>query len=346
MSKLLITGGSGFIGYHFHQYFPQAQITNIDLVPPNLPLQSTYINGDIRIRENVEQAIEKSQCETILNLAGVHNDFGRTREEYFDTNERGTKVLCEAATKYNIKNIILYSSVAVYGNKPTPTHEKMIPTPSNPYGASKLAAEEVVKKWAAADKQRSVLIMRPVVIYGEQNTANMYRLIDQIQKGRYVHIGNADVIKSIGYVKNLVEATKFLMERLQSGVHIYNFADEPQLSSRVIAETIIRALGKKNAPTLPYWLVYLMGLPFDLAIKITGKDLPISTNRINKFCSSTHHGADKLKTAGFSPKWTNEEGLTNMVKWYLGNKKVGSEDSNFKTISKLSYKKGNTVDSF
>lgn len=336
MKKLLITGGSGFIGYHVQQYLPQSSITNLDLVPPNFSTKSTYIKGDIRIKKNVEKAIQESNCDTILSLAAVHDDFDRTSADYFDTNEGGTKVLCEVATKYNIKKIIFYSTVAVYGDKPTPSQEKMIPMPTNPYGASKLAAEEVLKNWAAIDDSRSVLIMRPTLIYGERNTANMYRLIDQIQKGRYFHIGEGNNIKSIGYVKNLVAATDFLNQKLQKGVHIYNFADTPQLTSREIAETIRIALGKKKVPTLPYWLVYTIGLPFDLIIKLTGKNLPISTERLKKFCTTTHHQANNLSRFGFTSKWSNREGLSNMVHWYLNqDKDIKQEETQYATLKPI-----------
>lgn len=140
----------------------------------------------------------------------------------------------------------------------------------------------MLKQWASEDAERAVLIIRPTVVYGERNVANMFRLINQIKDGRYFHIGKGDNIKSIAYVRNLVEATLFLVERMQNGVAIYNYADEPQLSSRKIASTITKALNKREPRTLPYWIVYSMGIPFDILIKLTGKDLPISTNRVKK----------------------------------------------------------------
>ena len=65
-----------------------------------------------------------------------------------------------------------------------------------------------------------------------------------------------------------------------------------------------------------------MGIPFDLAIKITGKDLPISTNRVKKFCTETYHTADKIITRGYKPKFDNVEGLKAMVEWALKGEKI------------------------
>jgi len=56
---------------------------------------------------------------------------------------------------------------------------------------------------------------------------------------------------------------------------------------------------------------------YNLAIRLTGKNLPISTARIKKFCTTTHHKADKILREGFRPRFTIEEGLHKMVKWYI-----------------------------
>ncbi|MFK7946497.1 MAG: NAD-dependent epimerase/dehydratase family protein [Saprospiraceae bacterium] len=324
--KILFTGASGFIGSHFHKAINNTIITNLDLREPKFKHNADYIKGDIRIKEDVEKAIEASQPEVIVSLAAEHKDFGINREDYFRTNEYGTQVICEAATKYGIKNIVFYSSVAVYGGNTEPSTEQMPPNPNLPYGESKLAGEKVLKKWAAEDASRSVLIIRPSVVYGERNIANMFRLINQIRAGRYFHIGKGDNVKSIVYVKNIVDATLFLMKQMKTGVDIYNYADEPQLTSREIASAITESLSKREPITLPYWAVYTMGIPFDILIKWTGKDFPISTNRVKKFCTETYHKANKVLEAGFKPKYSTIDGLKNMVEW---RNKEYKEDGNY-----------------
>lgn len=315
MKNILFTGASGFIGSHFHEVIDNSRITNLDLREPTFRYDSKYIKGDIRIKEDVEKAIEASQPDVIVSLAAEHKDFGINREAYFKTNEYGTEVICQAASKHGIKKIVFYSSVAVYGANKEPSTEQMPPNPNLPYGESKLAGEKVLEKWVSEDNSRSVLIIRPSVVYGERNVANMFRLINQIKAGRYFHIGKGNNVKSIVYVKNLVDATLYLMERMKPGVDIYNYADEPQLSSREIASAITQSLSKREPITLPYWMVYTMAIPFDLLIKVTGKDLPISTNRVKKFCIETYHEAEKVLQAGFQPKYSTIDGLKNMVDW-------------------------------
>jgi GlcNAc-P-P-Und epimerase len=311
--KILVTGGSGFIGYHLHDYLAHERIVNLDLEEPDFAYRSTFLRGDVRDPKMVAEAIKG--CDAVWNMAAAHKDFGISRNEYFDINEQGMRVITQAATAEGIKKFVFFSSVAVYGDSNEAQSETSTPAPSNDYGASKLAAERVLEKWASEDPSREVLIIRPVLVYGERNFGNMYRLMKQIDKGYYVNIGNGLNVKSVAYVKNLVEAVLYLLDHMESGVSVYNYADEPQMTSHNIGKTIAAALGKSAPVTLPYWLVYGLALPFDLIKKITGKDLAISSSRVQKMTIPTYFKAEKIRKTGFKPPFSNIEGLQNMVKW-------------------------------
>lgn len=314
--KILLTGGSGFIGSHFHNFIPHEKLINLDIIPPKFQHNTIFVKGDIRVKEDVRAALKDHDVKTIISLAAKHHDFGIGHEEYFDTNEEGTRIICSAATERGIKEFVFFSSVAVYGPCERPSSEDQTPKPDAAYGASKLAAERVLTEWAAEDPERKVLIIRPTVVFGPNNVANMFNLIRQIDSGLYFHIGKADNIKSIAYVENIVQATLFLMERMTPGISILNYADEPQLTSREIAETIADELNKKVRLTLPRWLALAVGLPFDFVIKLTGKNLPVSTARIKKLNTQTFHSPARVLATGFRPPFTTSEGLRKMVRWY------------------------------
>jgi nucleoside-diphosphate-sugar epimerase len=322
---ILFTGASGFIGSHFHLAIDNQEIVNLDLRKPMFDYTSNFIQGDIRKSEDVANAIAIAKPEVIISLAAEHKDFGINEEAYFLTNEGGARIICQEAEKVGVNKIIFYSSVAVYGSNTEPSDEETTPNPDQPYGASKLAGEKVFLEWAAKDPQRTLIIIRPAVVYGERNVANMFRLINQVKSGKYFHVGNGDNIKSIAYVKNIVAATLYLLGVSKPGVHLYNYADEPQLTSREIAEVIAKSLQKRSPFTLPYWIVYAMATPFDLLIRVTGKDLPVSSNRVKKFCTQTFHQADKIIVAGFSPKFSTVDGMMRMVSWREETYKEGED---------------------
>lgn len=314
--NILITGGSGFIGGHFKNYLPQEQVVNLDLIDPAYEEKSCFVKGDIRIAADISRAVKGRNIKTIISLAAKHHDFGIGHDEYFDTNKEGTQTLCDVAAENGIMEIIFFSTVAVYGLRKEATTESTDPAPDGPYGASKLAGERVLSRWAAADPRRKVVIMRPALVFGPNNMANMRNLIRQIDSGFYFHLGKAANIKSIAYVENVVQAALFLKDRMKPGVSIYNYADEPQLTSRQIGNVIAGALGKKIRITVPKTFGVLMGMPFDLVIKVTGKNLPVSSARIRKLATQTYHSAQKILDEGFKPSWTTTEGLEKMVEWY------------------------------
>lgn len=318
---ILLTGGSGFIGGHFHNAIPNDKLINLDLLKPSHDNKATFVQGDIRIKDDIRKAVQGRNVKTILSLAAKHHDFGIGHDEYFDTNEDGTRMICEVATEFGIHEIVFFSSVAVYGLRDEISTEALAPRPDAPYGASKLAGEKVLEAWAAENPARKVLIIRPTLVFGRNNMANMRNLIIQIDSGMYFHLGKADNVKSIAYVENVVQGTLFLIERMKPGVAVYNYADEPQLTTRQIGETIASALGKKIRFTLPRALGIMVGLPFDLIIKITGKNLPVSSARIKKLGTPTYHSAQKLFAEGFKPAFTTIQGLGKMVEWYKASKK-------------------------
>lgn len=310
---ILLTGGSGFIGWHFRNMLGPENLVNFDLVPPvHQPSHHEFIQGDIRKKDDLVNAFSKYKIKSIISLAAKHHDFGIGHDEYFDTNEDGTRVLCEVASSFGIEEIVFFSSVAVYGA----SSELVTPMPDTPYGRSKLAGEQVLHSWARENQERRVTILRPALVFGPHNKANMYNLIRQIDSGFYFHVGKADNIKSVAYVENVIGATLFLTKQRRPGVSIYNYADEPQLTSRQIADSIANALGKRIALTMPVEVAVLMGLPFDFIIKLTGRNLPISSARIRKLSTTTHFNASKIFADGYIPEVNTVEGLKKMVDWY------------------------------
>ncbi|MBL8762507.1 MAG: hypothetical protein JNL50_14525 [Phycisphaerae bacterium] len=147
----------------------------------------------------------------------------------------------------------------------------------------------------------------------------MYSLIRQIHSGKYFQVGPGTNIKSLSYVENIVEATAYLWERPNAkAFDVFNYIDKPDLTSRQIGETIYEGLNRKPPGfAVPMWLAMLGGLPFDLVIALTGKNLPISTARIKKlFATQTKFEADKVAAAGFRAKVPLAEGIKRMTQWF------------------------------
>ncbi len=329
--KILITGISGFIGTHLTKILLSSKHEIIGLDKKKLPTSNdmnnkkiAFFQGDIIDKKILLEAMSTDKNQTkidlIIHLAAEHQDFGITKDIFLKVNRDGTKNILECAKEKNIKRIIYYSSVAVYGYKNEATTESSSTDTTESYGISKLEAEKEIKKWYDNDSNNSAIIIRPTVVYGPNMNkyANIYRLIDSINKKKFMFVGKCENIKSIAYVENIVAATEFLMNKIDKGYHIFNYSNSTHYTAKNIALIISKSL-KKPIPKfiLPYNLTFQLGKVFDVFSKVTKINLPITADRVEKFNKITYHKADKIIDLGFKAKYTNEEGLIKACDWFL-----------------------------
>ncbi|HKT60149.1 MAG TPA: NAD-dependent epimerase/dehydratase family protein [Gemmatimonadales bacterium] len=315
----MVTGGSGFLGGYFHSALLDAghSITILDLIPPAWdPRGARVVVGDVRDPAAVREALRGADA--ILHLAAAHHDFGIARETYFSVNEDGARVLCAAAEERDVRSICFFSSVAVYGAAPEPRHEGADPRPVSPYGKSKLAGERVFQAWAQAGPGRRCLVIRPTVVFGPRNFANMYSLVRQVDSGFFFRVADGRNIKSLSYVENVVPAALYLWSRPAAApFEVYNYVDKPDLETRSLLARIYHALGRRMPEwSIPEGIAVAASLPFDLAARLTGRNLAISSARIRKMCAQTKFEADKVRQAGFQPPVPLLEAIERTVRWY------------------------------
>lgn len=312
MKEIQIIGGSGFIGSNLiKQLDGEYKVYNLDKENSIFFITSL---ADIRDKEKL--ATELKDAEWVVLLAAEHRDDVSPTSLYYDVNVQGTKNVLDVMRNKNINKIIFTSTVAVYGlNKKNPD-EKFKPDPFNDYGKSKWQAEEVFRNWYNEDlKNRTLIILRPTVVFGPENKGNVYNLLKQISSGKFFMIGKGNNKKSMAYVENFAGFIKFCIDKNFKGYHLYNYVDKPDLSMTELLELTERSLGKK-LPTIkiPYVLGYAGGLCFDALSFITKKSFAISSVRIKKFCATTQFSSNKMLATGYKPFFSLEEGLNNTIK--------------------------------
>lgn len=310
-NTIFIIGGAGFVGSRL-----------ASLLKTN---KKKYFVGDINdssenvIKLDIENlnsldCIAGSDC--IINLAAVHRDDIRPISRYDDVNVKGSQNVCEAARKQDIKKIIFTSSVAIYGFSPANTDESGEPKYFNDYGRTKYLAEQVYKEWQAEDPEnRTLVIVRPTVIFGEGNRGNVFNLLKQIASGRFVMFGNGKNKKSMAYVENVAAFLEYSLS-FKPGLHIYNYIDKPDFDMNTLVFGARKTLfGKKNVGLrFPAVLGIAIGYFADFIAKVMGKSLPISTIRVKKFLGTTQFASSVSKT-GFVPLVSLEEGLTRTLRY-------------------------------
>jgi nucleoside-diphosphate-sugar epimerase len=312
--KVLVTGGSGFVGSRLIESLLESghDVTIFDKNPSRF-YPSLVCPGDVRNLAQLVAAVRGKDL--IFHLAAEHRDDVSPVSLYNEVNVGGAENLTKALDATSCQRVIFTSSVAVYPlNAGTPNEDS--PTcPFNPYGKSKLTAERVFKKWSESRLEVSVTVIRPCVVFGERNRGNVYNLLKQISRGRFMMVGNGHNRKSMAYIGNLVS---FLQSRMTAtpGWHLFNYTDKPDLSTNEIisiARTSFGRAGLASRIHIPYFAGLTAGVALDLLARITGRKYPISSIRIRKFCADTTVATDRVDQTGFKRPFTLSQGIERMI---------------------------------
>ena len=316
MQTINVIGGSGFIGTRLVRRLranDQLTVQIIDKAPskahPNL-----VTLGDVRSVAQLSTSIANESV--VVNLAAEHRDDVRPLSLYDEVNVGGAKNICTVAREKSVQTIIFTSTVAVYGFAPIGTDESGRIAPFNDYGRTKYEAEQVFKAWQAeAPNERTLVIIRPTVVFGEQNRGNVYNLLRQIASGKFVMVGSGKNRKSMAYVENVAAFIEYAMS-FKPGVHIYNFIDKPDFTMNSLVANVNRILGRpeKIGFRLPFAIGFLIGKGFDFVAAITGKRFAISSIRVKKFCANSVYNT-AIDQTGFVPPVPLEQALAQTVRY-------------------------------
>ncbi len=311
---ILILGGSGFIGTRLTSLLTGRHVqVRIGDLRPSEAFPALWSKCDIRHLGTLSEVTRGAGV--VINLAAEHRDDVRPLSRYHETNVEGAAQVCIAARNAGIQKIVFTSSVAVYGFQPHPVDESGPFAPFNDYGKTKLEAEGVYRTWAAEDPSRTLAIVRPTVVFGEGNRGNVYNLLRQIASGRFLMVGGGNNIKSMAYVGNVAAFLAHTLS-LESGVHIFNYADGDDMNTRDLVEYIKRCMGRPGkTPGIPRAVAMAGGHLIDVMARISGCKFPISAIRVRKFCENTQFCADLATQSGFTQPYSLAEGLARTLQF-------------------------------
>jgi len=261
---ILVTGGAGFIASHvvilLCKKYPQYRIVNFDRLDycaclENLESVSslknyTFIKGDICSPDLVNYVLDTEEIDTIMHFAAqthVDNSFGNSFQ-FTRNNIMGTHVLLEAAKIHTIKLFIHVSTDEVYGEGETmesdPMMEDHILEPTNPYAATKAAAEFLVKSY-----HRSfglpVVITRGNNVYGPHQFPEKLipKFVNQLSRGRAVTLhGDGANTRNFLFVEDVARAFDVILHKAEVG-KIYNIGGSNERSNLCVAKELIKIMG-------------------------------------------------------------------------------------------------------
>jgi dTDP-glucose 4,6-dehydratase len=308
---VLITGIAGFIGSNVLEYLANmyndilfigvdkltycSDLRNLDCVYrlPNF----VFYQYDLNNEELVAELFRNYNIDTVMHFAAyTHVDHSFLHSLDFSMNNIiATHILLEQSKRSGIERFIYVSTDEIYGSSDSISDETTCSDPTNPYSASKCAAESIAKSYYHSFKL-------PVIITRGNNVYGPYQYQDKLiplftlnlLKGIKSQIhGTGEQKRSFLHVADVVLAFETILFQGVVG-EIYNIGSEEELSVNQIAEKLRHMIQPDK--------------DFDTCFEY-GKDRPFNDQRYN-ICSN------KLRALGWEPTITFEEGLKNTIEWY------------------------------
>jgi len=262
--NLLITGGCGFIGSNFINYIgPQGinKLVNIDALyycasHDNLcpevkrDYRYNFIKGNLCSADLIDYVLTVHHITHVIHFAAqshVQNSFEDSLV-YTHDNVLGTHTLLECCRKWgNIKKFIHVSTDEVYGETDNIVNEKSILVPTNPYAATKAAAEMIAMSYIKS-YNLPIIITRGNNVYGPNQYPEKLipRFIEQLKAGEQVTIqGNGSAKRSFLHVLDVCSAFELILLHGKVG-EIYNIGSDEEFTVMEIAQILVKLIYKTD----------------------------------------------------------------------------------------------------
>ncbi len=300
--KILITGGSGFIGSHIVEHFQKSaeEIRVLDNYRTGYAKNLTGFNAHVIQGSITDRALCREAVQGVdyifhmAALVSVPESMSKPCE-CVDINVHGLLNVLEEASAAGVKKIVFASSAAVYGDNPTvPKIETMAPEPKSPYAITKLDGEYYLELYRREGKIQSASIRFFNVFGPRQDPKGAYAAAVPIFMEKALRhddisiFGDGGATRDFIYVKDIVGALAFAA---QNDIHgTFNAGYGGQITINDLAQEIISAAASRSR------IIHLDERPGDVR--------------------HSRASADKLRAAGWNPQYSLEEGLEATLEYF------------------------------
>jgi nucleoside-diphosphate-sugar epimerase len=314
--QVLVTGASGFLGSEIVARALEGGWRVRALVrSPRVQFKGAEIfEGDI-----TDSVLLRKVCEgvsAVVHVAGLAHVFGpgaRDDARFNLVNEVGTGNVVDAAVESGVSQVVLVSSVAVYGGYSGGKCDETVPChPQGAYAVSKwrgevMAAERIAKGRGSLD------ILRFATIYGEGDRGNVAKLVRALNTGRFIWPGSGLNKKSLIYKADAARACLCALSRPRAGVEVFNVSAQPS-TMREIVSAICRALDRPSPS---------FGVPSALVNVVASMSRALGdpgqlSQLLAKFIRDDVYDVSKFEAAvGFRPEVSLSEGIQREVQFLV-----------------------------
>jgi UDP-glucose 4-epimerase len=257
MSRVLVTGGAGFIGSHVADALIARghDVTILDDLSggfrENVPAAAAFVDGSVVDDALVKRLFAEHRFDYVYHLAayaaeGLSHFIKRFN---YTNNVIGSVSLLNAAINTGVQTFVFTSSIAVYGGAPPPMREDDLPAPEDSYGIAKYAVEMELR--ACRDLfGLNYVIFRPHNVFGpRQNIGDRYRnvvgiFMNQILQGKPMTIfGDGTQTRAFSYIDDVAPMMAEAIDRPESWNQTFNVGADQPYSLLQLANAVALAMG-------------------------------------------------------------------------------------------------------
>jgi UDP-glucose 4-epimerase len=303
MAVSLVTGGAGFIGSHLAESLLRRgdKVVVLDDLSggfaDNVPAGAGFVHGSILDHTLLARLFAQHGFDYVYHLAAYAAEALShfIRRFNYTNNLTGSVNLINASVNHGVKCFVFTSSIAVYGDLPSPLTEDMLPVPEDPYGIAKLAVEQDLRLSYKMFGLEYV-VFRLHNVYGErQNVADPYRnavgiFMNQLLKGEPMTIfGDGMQQRAFTHISDVVPVLADCVNRREARNQVFNLGADAPSTVNELARKVADAMGK------PFRAIHL----------------PARREARISFC-----GHDKItQVFGHKPEVELEQGIEAMARW-------------------------------
>jgi UDP-glucose 4-epimerase len=320
---VLVTGATGAIGLQVVHALREVeyQVRTLSLDAPSSGMLHDGVQsliGDVTDPSVTQSSMQG--VDTVVHLAALlhlMNPPVELREKYERVNVGGTATVVEAAVKAGVRRVVLFSTIAVYGQTEGQILNEDSPVqPDTYYAQTKLAAEQIVLNAMRVDGQPLGTVLRLGAVYGARIKGNYRRLVQALARRRFIPIGNGSNRRTLIYDKDVARAAVLAMQHPTAAGKIYNVSDGQFHSVDEIIKTICWALGRTPPRiAVPVGPVRLIAGLLEGSAKLMRRQLPLVRATVDKFIEDIAVDGNCIqRELGFSPQYDLRTGWQETIR--------------------------------
>jgi nucleoside-diphosphate-sugar epimerase len=324
--KLLVTGGTGFIGSHLAEQGRRLGAEVVVLGLTDRPEEQAnaellrkqgveVVSGSITDAERCRRAVRGAT--QVFHLAVAMREGGKSDEFFESVNLDGTRRLLEACVEEGVRRFVYCSTIGIYGHRaPGITREESPLAPGNIYERTKVSAERLVREFGSG-RSLPYTILRPADVYGPRDQ-RLLKLFKGVSAGRFPFFGSGKGRRHMIYVDDVVSGFFRACERDRALGESFILAGPKACTLRDLVAEVQAATGSRRyGVRLPLMPMLAVAAVVEDVSRVLGVDPPIYRRRMDFFWSDSEFDTTHARQGlDWAPQVDLPEGIRRTLEDY------------------------------